>query len=154
MPQGEPEADDKGLDHTPTWGRSYWDGAMVCLVADVRVRQDAQSEGTAERFARDSGRWKHHPGLGDRAGPRVGDKDTGTIVLLDLYHEMRDKPDPIDLSVMWKQLGVQRPANGSIQLDASAPLANVRAAVTQPFRTVFYFTAGLAPWMMSMQSMW
>ena len=38
MPQGEPEADDKGLDHTPTWGRTYWGGALFCLVADVRVR--------------------------------------------------------------------------------------------------------------------
>ena len=39
MPQGEPEPDDRGLDHTHTWGRTYWGGAMFCLVADVRIRQ-------------------------------------------------------------------------------------------------------------------
>jgi hypothetical protein len=29
MPQGLPEAGDQGLDHTHTWGRTYWGGAFV-----------------------------------------------------------------------------------------------------------------------------
>jgi len=134
MPQGEPEADDKGLDHTPTWGRTYWGGALFCLVADVRVRQQTHNQKELQDALRgilaDGGNitqdWEIERALA------VGDKATGTTVLLDLYHEMRDKPDPIDLAAMWKQLGVQRAANGSIQLDASAPLPNVRAAITQP----------------------
>ena len=39
MPQGEPQLFDKGLDHTHTWGRTYWGGALFCLLADVRIRQ-------------------------------------------------------------------------------------------------------------------
>jgi hypothetical protein len=44
---------------------------------------------------------------------------------------MRDKPDPVDLPALWKQLGIERAANGSIWLDANAPLANVREAITR-----------------------
>jgi hypothetical protein len=44
---------------------------------------------------------------------------------------MRDKPDPVDLAALWKQLGVQRLKDGSIQLDSSAPEAELRAAITK-----------------------
>src|SRR6516164_3846829 len=134
MPQGEPEADDRGLDNTHTWGRTYWGGAMFCLVADVRVRQQTHNQKELQDALRgilaDGGNitqdWEIERALA------VGDKATGTTVLLDLYHEMRDKPDPIDLAAMRKQLGVQRAAKGPIQLAASAPWANVLAAITQP----------------------
>ncbi len=68
MPQGEPDAGDEGLDHTPTWGRTYWGGAMFCLMADVRIRAaNAQPERTSGCLARDSyGRRNHHAGLGHR----------------------------------------------------------------------------------------
>ena len=39
MHQGEPGAGDEGLDHTHSWGRTYWGGAMFCLVADVAIRE-------------------------------------------------------------------------------------------------------------------
>ena len=35
MPKGQPAAGDEGLDNTHTWGRTYWGGALFCLVADV-----------------------------------------------------------------------------------------------------------------------
>ena len=38
MPKGEPQPGDKGLDRTHTWGRTYWGGALFCLVADVQIR--------------------------------------------------------------------------------------------------------------------
>ena len=38
MPKGEPAEGDEGLDHTHTWGRTYWGGALFCLVADVEIR--------------------------------------------------------------------------------------------------------------------
>src|SRR5260370_3959406 len=34
MPQGLPQARDRRLDHTHTWGRTYWGGAPLCLLAD------------------------------------------------------------------------------------------------------------------------
>src|SRR5918993_1536859 len=38
MPKGLPGPGDKGLDHTHTWGRTYWGGALFCLLADVEIR--------------------------------------------------------------------------------------------------------------------
>jgi hypothetical protein len=39
LPHGLPRAGDRGLDFTPTWGRTYWGGAMYCLLADVEIRK-------------------------------------------------------------------------------------------------------------------
>ena len=36
LPRGEPGPGDGGLDDTDSWGRTYWGGALFCLVADVR----------------------------------------------------------------------------------------------------------------------
>src|SRR4051794_8157337 len=43
MPQGQPGPGDKGLDRTHTWGRTYWGGAMFCLLADVEIREKTQN---------------------------------------------------------------------------------------------------------------
>src|SRR6266849_1447581 len=40
LPFGLPRSGDEGLDHTHTWGRTYWGGAMFCLLADVRIRRE------------------------------------------------------------------------------------------------------------------
>jgi len=133
MPQGEPDAGDKGLDHTPTWGRTYWGGALFCLLADVRIRQNTHIQKGLQDALRGilaaggniTQDWEIERALA------TGDKATGTSVLVDLYHEMRDQPDPVDLPALWKQLGLRPGNDGSIELDASAPLADVRAAITQ-----------------------
>ena len=39
LPQGLPAKGDRGLDHTPTWGRTYYGGALYCLRADVEIRR-------------------------------------------------------------------------------------------------------------------
>src|SRR5215472_982012 len=39
MPRGLPQQGDEGLDRTHTWGRTYWGGAMFCLMADVDIRR-------------------------------------------------------------------------------------------------------------------
>jgi hypothetical protein len=39
MPQGLPQAGDRGLDQTPTWGRTYWGGALFCMLADIEIRK-------------------------------------------------------------------------------------------------------------------
>ena len=39
MPKGLPAAGDRGLDYTPTWGRTYWGGALFCLLADIDIRK-------------------------------------------------------------------------------------------------------------------
>jgi hypothetical protein len=134
MPQGEPANGDRGLDNTHTWGRTYWGGAMFCLVADVRIRKQTASHKGLQDALRGilaaggniTQDWEIERALA------VGDKATGTTVLIDLYHGMRNQPDAVDLAAMWKEMGIERAPNGVVQLNASAPLANVRAAITQP----------------------
>ncbi|MEG9435334.1 hypothetical protein JAO29_04045 [Edaphobacter sp. HDX4] len=43
MPKGEPGPGDEGLDRTHTWGRTYWGGALFCLVADVEIRKETKN---------------------------------------------------------------------------------------------------------------
>ena len=43
MPQGLPDPGDRGLDGTHTWGRTYWGGALFCLLADVRTRKESHN---------------------------------------------------------------------------------------------------------------
>ncbi len=133
MPQGEPESGDQGLDHTPTWGRTYWGGAMFCLLADVRIREQTHNRKGLQDALR---------GIVDAGGNitddweiehafEVGDKATGTTVLMDLYKQMRDKPAPVDLPALWQKLGIKRSSDGSVEFVNSAPLANIREAITR-----------------------
>ena len=39
MVKGLPQPGDQGLDRTHTWGRSYWGGALFCLLADTKIRE-------------------------------------------------------------------------------------------------------------------
>src|SRR5260370_39799452 len=43
MPRGQPAAYDQGLDRTHSWGRTYWGGALFCLLADVQVREQTKN---------------------------------------------------------------------------------------------------------------
>ena len=134
MPQGEPQAGDRGLDHTHTWGRTYWGGALFCLLADVQIREQTANrmglEDALRAILRQSGGisqdWPIERALA------TGDEATGTHVLEDLYRQMRDEPDPVDLASLWKKLGVESAANGRISFKANAPLARVREAITRP----------------------
>ena len=131
MPKGEPRAGDKGLDHTHTWGRTYWGGALYCLRADVEIRrqtQNAKGLQDALRGILDAGGdiredWELQKAL------ETGDRATGTHVLMNLYEEMKDKPVEVELDSLWKQLGVKA-ENGKVTLVDDAPLAGVRRAIT------------------------
>ena len=62
---------------------------------------------------------------------KVGDEATGTIVLRDLYAQMKDKPMSPDLDELWKQLGIRQSSDG-VELDDDAPLAATRKAIMAP----------------------
>jgi len=130
MPQGLPAAGDRGLDHTHTWGRTYWGGALFCLLADVEIRQRSHNrKGLVDAMRainRAGGNIESDWDL-ERA-LRVGDKATGGKVLMDLYGQMADRPMPVDLPDLWRRLGVRREA-GQVTFDRDAPLAGVRAAI-------------------------
>ena len=65
MPQGEPEEGDRGLDHTPTWGRTYWGGALYCLLADVGIRKATHNAKGLDDALRGSGGLRLEVRLGD-----------------------------------------------------------------------------------------
>lgn len=132
MPQGQPQAGDRGLDQTPTWGRTYWGGAIFCLLADIEIRRQTQNRcgledalraivaagGTIERS------WSLARAL------EVGDAATGTRVLRELHARLGNSPEPTDLEALWRSLGVVRRGRQQVDFDESAPLAAVRRAIT------------------------
>lgn len=131
MPHGNPQAFDRGLDQTHTWGRTYWGGAQFCLLADVMIRKQTHNQKGLQDALRAI---VAAGGTIDQDWPitkalAVGDQATGTHVLTELYNQMRDTPKPVDLDGLWKELGVERSADG-VRLDDSAQLANIRKAIT------------------------
>ncbi|NRF71449.1 hypothetical protein HLB44_31130 [Aquincola sp. S2] len=130
MPQGQPQGGDEGLDHTPTWGRTYWGGALFCLLADVQIRRRSGARLGLEHALR---------GVLAAGGsyavawplPRileVGDAAIGQTTLAELYALTKDCPAPIDLAALWADLGVVE-RGGTVELRGDAPLAAVRRAI-------------------------
>jgi len=133
MPNGEPRPGDQGLNQTHTWGRTYWGGAMFCLMADIKIREATQNR----KGLQDALRAIVASGSTidtDRSVKQilsVGDQATGTTVLSDLYKAWKDHPVSVDLSQLWGELGV-RPGSGGVEFDSKAPLASIREAITKP----------------------
>ncbi|MGA8222707.1 MAG: hypothetical protein WB780_13730 [Candidatus Acidiferrales bacterium] len=129
--QGLPAPGDKGLDHTHTWGRTYWGGALFCLLADVEIRRQTNNRKGLQDALRgilDAGGdirrdWELEKAL------TAGDQATGTTALMNLYAKMKDSPYEVDLPALWTQLGVVRDSN-TVHFDDSAPLAATRKAIT------------------------
>jgi hypothetical protein len=131
MPKGLPERGDRGLDQTPTWGRTYWGGAMFCLYADVEIRRRTHNEKGLEHAMRaileKNGNIQTEAELTDLL--TTGDGATGVPVLTDLYNAWSTKPVTPDLNALWRQLGVISTGN-TVQFDNNAPLASIRKAIT------------------------
>jgi hypothetical protein len=131
MPKGLPEDGDRGMDHTHTWGRTYWGGALFCFVADVEIRRRTENKKGLQDALRGilnaGGDITHDWDLTEAF--KVGDRATGTTVLNDLYAKWKDAPVQVDLNALWKQLGITLDGR-SVRLDEDAPLAAVRRAIT------------------------
>ena len=133
MPHGEPGSSDRGLDNTHTWGRTYWGGALFCMIADIRIRQQTKNVlGLQDALAA----IVHAHGSIEDKWPiervlAVADKRTGTTVFEDLYTSWRATPVKIDLAGLWSQLGVSDSPEG-VLFDDSAPLANARETILHP----------------------
>ena len=110
MHQGLPAAGDEGLDSTHTWGRTYWGGALFCLLADVEIHRETGNKKGLEDALRgilDAGGdirydWPIEKAL------KIGDQATGVPVLENLYGKMKDQPYDVDLPALWQQLGIDR----------------------------------------------
>lgn len=133
LPQGLPEAGDRGLDNTRTRERIYWGGNLYWLLADVQIRvrtDNRRSVDDAIRAILAAG----GDGGTDWTLERVlmaGDKATGTTVLTDLHDELGPKPGNVDLDTLWKRLGVKY-QDGVVSFDDTAPWAKIRASITNP----------------------
>ena len=130
LPQGLPEAGDRGLDFTHTWGRTYWGGALFCLLADVEIRRRSENAKGLQDALRGilaaggsiSADWEMRRAL------RIGDAATGQQVLQEFYDQMRAAPHPVDLARLWQTLGIERRGADAVLQD-DAPLAAVRKAI-------------------------
>ncbi len=130
LPQGLPEPGDAGLDNTDTWGRTYWGGALFWFLADIRIREKTNNQKSLDDALRaivhEGGNvavtWSLDEALG------VGDRATGTNVLVALRREMGQKPVSVDLPVLWERLGVSVRGT-AVSYDDTAPLAAVRRGI-------------------------
>ena len=126
MPQGQPQAGDAGLDHTPTWGRTYWGGAMFCLLADVELLKRSGLRTGLQQALQGvlaGGGQYGVPWTVERI-LATGDAAVGQTALTELYERMKASAEPIDLAGLWRELGT---SGGT--LNDQAPLANVRRAI-------------------------
>lgn len=127
LPQGLPRPGEGGLDDTPTWARTYWGGALFCLLADVRAR---------ERSGLRAGLQQALQGVLAAGGSyavawpvarvlAAADAALGQSTLAELYAQMKDDPYPVDLPALWRALGV-----ADTRLLEDAPLAALRRSIT------------------------
>jgi len=127
MPQGLPKTGDRGLDQTPTWGRTYWGGAIFCLLADIEIRKLSDNK----LSLRDALRGVLEAGLSMHSSAtamqvfEAGDEAIGMEVLVPLYQKMKADPYPIDLVALWASLGVAL-QNEQVVYNDDAPMAYVR----------------------------
>jgi hypothetical protein len=131
MPKGEPRAGDQGIDHTHTWARTYWGGALFCLQADVAIRRETHNKKglqDALRAIMERGGTINHNWEVTRA-LALGDDGTGTHVLMRQYAEWKDKPVTVDLDKLWGELGI-KVMNGAVEFVDAAPEAEIRKAIT------------------------
>lgn len=133
MRKGLPAEDDQGLDHTSTWGRTYWGGALFCLLADVQIHQRSGNHlglrealrGVLAKGGDIQSDWTTQSVF------EAGDDAVGMSVLTALYRRLGEgaEPKPAELEALWKALGVEADGDG-VRLRDDAPLAKVRIAIT------------------------
>ena len=131
LPKGQPQDGDEGLDHTHTWGRTYWGGALFLFVADVQIRKNTNNH----KGLQDALRAILNKG-GDITEDwpientlKAGDEAVGVSVLLPLYLQWKDKPVRVDLGALWTDMGLDA-STGSLHVSDKAPSAAIRRAIT------------------------
>jgi hypothetical protein len=133
LPKGLPAPGDRGLDRTHTWGRTYWGGALFAFVADLEIRKASNGEkslATGLRAVLRAG--------GDtrvfwsiEQFTRAVDQAVGRPIVSDLYRRMADRPVPVDLPALWRDLGISI-VGDDVRFDDRAPLASIRRRMIGP----------------------
>lgn len=130
MPKGLPSATDGGLDGSMRWGRTYWGGALFCLLLDVQTRARTDNrlslDSAARAILRDGGdtsvRWSLEQTL------EAGDRALDRPAFSELYAEHSAAPVSVDIDALFRRLGVRRDGQ-QIGFDETAELAHVRRAI-------------------------
>jgi len=107
---------------TPTWGRTYWCGALFCLVADLEIQKatgNRQGLEDAVKALVAAGATKA-VAMELKEALRIADRGLERPVLMKLYLQWADSPVQVDLEALWEELGVKQ-EGGAVRLDASAP---------------------------------
>lgn len=134
MHYGEPGRNDGGLNGNGSWGRTYWGGALFCMVADIAIRRQTNNqkglEDAMSAVVRSGG------GI-DKDWPlsrvlAIGDQATGTAVLTHMYADWSSRPVTFNLETLWTELGVSADGNKGVALKSSAPFASIREAIASP----------------------
>jgi hypothetical protein len=126
LPKGLPRDGEGGLDQTPSWGATYWGGALFWFLADVEIRRETGNRRSADDVLRavlaaggdGSQLWKVERVLA------LGDRVTGTSVMTRVYDRLARRRFAVDLADLRARLGV------GARFPDRAPLANVRRAIT------------------------
>jgi hypothetical protein len=125
MPKGLPGEGDKGIDRTRTWGRTYWGGALFCLLADIRIRERSKLRlglpQALQGVHAAGGSYAVHWPLERTLA--IADAAIGQTTLTDLHAQWAESPVSVDLPALWASLGV------GDAFDDAAPLAAVRRAI-------------------------
>ena len=129
MPQGLPKYGDRGLDRTPTWGRTYWGGAIFCMLADIEIRKRSDNKLSlrdALRGVLDAGLSMHSSATAMQVF-EAGDDAIGMAVLVPLYQKMKADPYPIDLDALWAVTRGGAAKTNRCIYDDDAPMAHTCA---------------------------
>lgn len=136
MPKGQPKSGDEGLDHTHTWGRTYWGGAMYWLLAEIDIYKHSNGEYRLQDALRAINRTSGgNTALWSVAQvAQAGDAAVKSNALTTLYDKLKDRSVAIDLDGMLRQLGISE-EEGTIRFDDRAPLAELRRSITSLRKT-------------------
>lgn len=132
MPNGLPKSGDRGLDRTHTWGRTYWGGALFCLLADLEIRRRTENRlglQDALRAILAAGNMETSSELEPLLA--IGDRAVRVPVLTELYGRMKNQAVPTDLEALWQRLGIERQGR-TVRFIEDAPEAAIRRAITTP----------------------
>lgn len=132
LPHGLPAPGDQGLDNTHTWGRTYWGGALFCVMADVEIHRRTKNkfglQDALQAIAKTGNMEQEWPLT---RALKTGDDAIGVPVLIELYDQMKDAPLDPNLDKLWRDLGI-KVSGDSVVFDQSAPLASIVNSIMAP----------------------
>ena len=118
----------------------YWGGALFCLVADVRIREETRGRRSLDDVVRAS---LARGGDATRVWTvaevvRLADQITGTSVVSEMVDHYVKHGDRIDLEGLLFSLGVEKDEAGTVALEDGRPLAWVRRDIVGAARPASY----------------